>query len=115
MGCLPCFDIRPSHLHSTKTQEFVPFCHWRSISTAKCVLSGAKGRAQEACGIDQLRGGLQAGIEGDVHAMHSLWETHKMEEEWGILLIDANNYSIEINSTVIRHEWQSGASFCFNC
>ena len=47
---------------------------------AKCVLSVAKGEAQEACGIDQLCGGLQAGIEGG-HTMHSFWETHKMEEE----------------------------------
>ena len=38
---------------------------------AKCVLSVAKGEAQEACGIDQL----QAGIEGGIHAMHSIWET----------------------------------------
>ena len=28
---------------------------------AKCVQSVAKGEAQEACGIDQLYGGLQAG------------------------------------------------------
>ena len=86
---------------------------------AKCVLSVAKGEAQEACGIDQLCGGLQAGIEGGVHAMHSMWETHKMEEEWGFLLIDARNAFNEVNRTVmlwvIRHEWPSGARFCFNC
>ena len=49
---------------------------------AKCVLSVAKGEAQLACGIDQLCEGLQAGIEGGVHALHSIWETQKMEEEW---------------------------------
>ena len=111
MGCLPYFDGWPQNVGVRP----IAIGEVLRRLIAKCVLSGAKGRAQEACGIDQLRGGLQAGIEGDVHAMHSLWETHKMEEEWGILLIDANNYSIEINSTVIRHEWQSGASFCFNC
>ena len=47
----------------------------RSLATtlAKCVLSVAKGEAQEACGIDQVCGGLQAGIESGVHAIHSLW------------------------------------------
>ena len=86
---------------------------------AKCVLSVAKGEAQEACGIDQLCGGLQAGIEGAVHVMHSIWDAHKMEEDWGFLLIDARNAFNEINRTVmlwvVRHEWPSGARFCFNC
>ena len=42
-----------------------------------------------------------------------------MEEEWGFLLIDARNAFHEINRKVmlwvIRHEWLSGARFCFNC
>ena len=44
---------------------------WRRL-IAKCVLSVAKVEAQEASGIDQLCGGLQAGIEGGVHAIHSI-------------------------------------------
>ena len=68
----------------------------------------AKGEVQEVwCGIDLICGGLQAGIEGCVHAMDSLWETHKMEKEWGFLLIDVYKAYIEINRTavlwVIRH------------
>ena len=39
------------------------------------LISVAKGEAQETCGIDQLCGGLQAGKEGVVHAMHSTRET----------------------------------------
>ena len=68
---------------------------------AKCVLSVAIGEVQEACGIDQLCGELQAGIEGGVHARHSMWETHKMGEEWGFLLIDARNACSEFDRTVM--------------
>ena len=71
--------------------------------------------SEEDCSNDQLCGVLQPGIEGGVHAMHSLWETHKMEEEWGFLLIDARNAFDEINRTVmlwlIRHECPSGARY----
>ena len=56
----------------------------------------AKVEAQEACGMDQLCGRLQAGKEGGVHAMHSTLETHKTEEEWGFLLIDARNFFSEL-------------------
>ena len=56
---------------------------------AKCVLSVANGEAQDACGIDYLCEGLQADIECGIHAMYSIRETHKVEEEWGFLLIDA--------------------------
>ena len=42
-----------------------------------------------------------------------------METEWGFLLIDVRNVFNEINRMVvlwvIRHEWLSGARFCFNC
>ena len=75
----------------------------------------AKGEAQEASGIDQLYGRLQGGV----HAMRSTCETHKMEVEWGFLLIDTRNAFNEINRTVtfrvICPEWPSGVRFCFNC
>ena len=61
----------------------------------------------------------QAGIEGGVHAMHSLWNIRMMEEVWEFLLIDARSAFGEINRTVmlwmIRHEWPLGAHFCCNC
>ena len=78
-------------------------------------------QAQEAWGIDQLCGELQAGIVSGIHAiaMHSIWETHRMEENLVFLLIDTRNAFNEIDRTVMlwvtHHEWQSGARFCFNC
>jgi hypothetical protein len=42
-------------------------------------------------GRGQLCVGLEPGIKGEIHAMRLLWQTHKAEEEWGFLLVDANN------------------------
>ncbi len=86
---------------------------------AKLVIAVTRNEAQIACGVDQLCAGLQAGIEGGIHAVQQIWESHKEEEDWGFLMIDARNAFNEINRTtmlwVIRHEWPAGARFCFNC
>jgi hypothetical protein len=37
-------------------------------------------QAKEACNIDQLYAGLEAGIEGGIHAMQALWDLHETEE-----------------------------------
>ncbi len=80
-------------------------------------MAGAE--AKEACGIDQLCAGLEAGIEGGIHAMQALWDLHETEENWGFLLIDASNAFNEQNRIemlwAVRHEWPSGARFVFNC
>ena len=78
-----------------------------------------KSEATRACGIDQLCGGLEAGMEGAMHHVRSLWDQNFDEEEdWGILLIDARNAFNEGNRKmmlcVARHEWPSGARFLFN-
>jgi hypothetical protein len=78
----------------------------------------AGGDAHEACGIDQLCAGPQAGIEGGIHTIRNLWDQCKAEEEWGFLLVDARITSFELNRMVmlwtIRHEWPAGAKFSFN-
>ncbi|CAB0006196.1 unnamed protein product, partial [Nesidiocoris tenuis] len=43
----------------------------------------------ETCGVDQLRGGLRAGIEGAVHGIAKMFETNNDCE--GALLMDAAN------------------------
>ena len=86
---------------------------------AKCVLLVAGEEAQIACGVDQLCGGLEAGIEGGIHAMSSIWDAHSFEEQWGFLLVDARNAFNEGNRGHmlwnVRHEWPSGSRFTFNC
>ena len=91
---------------------------WRQLM-AKCLLKVAGAEAKCACGTTQLAGGLEAGIEGAIHAMRVLFEEHRKEEDWGFLLIDARNAFNEENWTAmlwaVRHEWPSGAKFTFNC
>jgi hypothetical protein len=41
--------------------------------------------------VDQLCTGLEAGIEGVIHAIGLLWQSHSAKEEWGFLLVDAKN------------------------
>ena len=73
---------------------------WRPMM-AKCLLKVAGKEAKTACGTTQLAGGLEAGIEGAIHAMCILWEDHKKEEDWGFLLIDARNTFNEENRTAM--------------
>ena len=85
---------------------------------AKCLLKVAGPEAKATCGTTQLAGGMEAGIEGAIHAMRILWEEHKKEEDWGLLLIDVRSAFNEENRTamlwVVRHKWPSGAQFTFN-
>eukprot|EP00978_Attheya_sp_CCMP212_P009437 scaffold22328_cov61-Attheya_sp.AAC.3 len=56
---------------------------WRCLQ-AKCLLLLATGdEAKDACGIDQVCAGLEAGIEGSIHAINELWDEHDEEDEWG--------------------------------
>ena len=91
---------------------------WHSMM-ANCLLKVSGPEAKAACSMAQLAGGLEAGIEGAIHAMRVLWEEHKKGEDWGFLLIYARNAFNEENRTAIiwavRHEWPSGAQFTFNC
>jgi hypothetical protein len=90
---------------------------WRLAAKATLLVCGCD--AKEQFGIDQLCAGLEAGIEGGIHAINELWRQHEEEEEWGFLLVDAANAFNELNGTAmlwtIRHEWPSSARFAFNC
>ena len=85
----------------------------------KCLLRVTGQEATAACGTAQLSGGVEAGIEGGIHAMRVLWEEHSQEEYWGVFLINAQNAFNEENRTAmlwsVWYEWPSGAQFTFNC
>ena len=85
----------------------------------KCVLALTGAEAKEACGMEQLYGGLEAGIEGGIHTVRLLWEHHAQEENWGFLLIDTHNAFNEDNRTsmmcAVQLDWPSGGRFAFNC
>jgi hypothetical protein len=84
-------------------------------ATAKILLLVAGAEAKEDWGIDQLCAGLEAGIEGGIHAMQALQDLHETEGNWGFLLIDASNAFNEQNLIkmlwAVRQEWPSGARF----
>jgi hypothetical protein len=86
---------------------------------SKCVLSVAGGKARDECGVDQLCVGLEAGVEGEIHALRLIWELHTQEEEWDFLLVDARNAFNKGNRTkmcwTVQHAWPSGAWYVFNC
>ena len=71
-----------------------------------------------ACGKEHLAGGVEAGIEGGIHAMLLIWAQKSREEDWVFLLIDSHNEFNEDNWTVmlwaVRHKCPSGAQFTFN-
>ena len=48
---------------------------------AKCLLRVSGPEAKAACDTMQLAEGLEAGIEGAIHAMRVLWDEHKKEED----------------------------------
>ena len=84
----------------------------------KCFLLVAGGKAKEACNVDQLCVRLNSGINGGIHAMQLLCDTHLADKEWVFLLIDASNAfnkgnRIAMFLRTICHEWPSDAQFAF--
>ena len=65
-GCLisldKCPGVRPLGVGET----------WRQM-LEKCLLVVPGAEANDACGTEQLFGGLEAGIEGGIHAVRLLW------------------------------------------
>jgi hypothetical protein len=59
---------------------------WRwTISKAILVVAG--NGVTMTCKTDNPCGGLQGGIDGAIHASQAMWDSHHMEENWGVLLI----------------------------
>ena len=86
---------------------------WRRL-LAKCVLKVAGVKAKDACGNAQLCTGIEAGIEGAVHAIRALYAKKEDEEEWRFLLVYATNAFNAGNRIAClwtaRHRWPSGAA-----
>ena len=51
---------------------------WRRL-LAKCLLRVSGQEAKAACGTEQLAGGVEAGIEGDIHDARLQWAQHSQE------------------------------------
>ena len=57
---------------------------WRRL-LVKCLLQVTGQEAKAACGTEQLAGGgVEAGIEGEIHATCLQLTHHSQEEEWGV-------------------------------
>ena len=67
------------------------------------------------CQYEQLCAGLKAGIDGAIHRVQAVWDENLSTEEWGFLLVDANNAFNKINRFgilwTVRHVWPSGDRF----
>ena len=109
-----------SGFKSCQTQNLVPVAIADVFNRlfAKTVVHVCGDEAKEACGTDQLCGGLEAGIEGCTHAMRTTWDLKNDPPEWGFFLLDAanafNNGSRVVMTWNVRHEWPSGCRFVFN-
>jgi hypothetical protein len=85
----------------------------KGLNLIQRVLLVCGNKTKEACGVDQLRAGLEAGIEAGACAAKLLWQERSHEEEWGsFLLVDASNAFTKGNGALMpwtsRHEWPSG-------
>ena len=54
------------------------------------------GDIEELCGVHQLCSGLQAGVEGAIHAMRELYQENR-GTGWGSSIVDAKNAFNSLN------------------
>ena len=82
---------------------------------AKIIAKVTADEVQQACGVDNLCGGIKAGIEGGVHTVREMF----LEEDvQGALLVDASNAfnSLAREATLwnCRIMWPSASRFLFH-
>ena len=72
---------------------------------------------EDVCSADQLCSGLQAGMEGAIHAVHELFDMH-CDDGWGLLLVDARNAFNSVNRVAAlwnsRILWPRCSRYLFN-
>lgn len=70
--------------------------------------------AKTACGTTQCCAGLEAGIEGGIQAIiHELWTEHHEEENWGFLLVNADNGFNKLEHYTALWLFVTNATFAF--
>jgi hypothetical protein len=83
----------------------------------KCLVLATGKDVEEVCNAEQLCTGVQAGIEGAIHAMRDLYDTN-VNNGWGMLLVDASNAFNSINRKTAlmnaRIQWPRCSRFLFN-
>ena len=62
----------------------------------KVVALATRADLEEVCETDQLCSGLQAGMEGAIHAVKELFDLN-CDVGWGLLLVDAKNSFNSLN------------------
>ena len=50
-----------------------------------------------ACQDGLLCAGLKTGIDGAVHGVQAIWDENPTTQDWGFLIVDANNAFKDIN------------------
>ena len=68
---------------------------WRRIFS-NIVLKVTVPEASMAFQDDQMCAGLKAVINGEDHGVQAIWDKNLTMEDWGFLLVDANNFFTEI-------------------
>ena len=72
-------------------------------------------KSTNTCQDDQICSRLNAGLDGVVHLVQSIWDANFSTEDWRFLLVDAKDDFNEINRIVmiwkVFHLWPSGDFF----
>jgi hypothetical protein len=83
----------------------------------KCLVLATGKDVEEVCNAEQLCTGVQAGIEGAIHAMRDLFDQNA-NDGWGMLLVDASNAFNSINRATAlmnaRVQWPRCSRYLFN-
>jgi hypothetical protein len=92
-------------------------CLRRIICKSMAIITGSD--VTEVCGSKQLCSGLPGGIEGAIHTMENIYEENcSQNNDWGLLLVDANNAFNSLNriSALLeaRVHWHRCSRFFYN-
>ena len=103
-----CPGVRPIGIGETIRRLFVKSALWYT-----------RDDAAELCNHQQLSGGAPNAIEAGIHLMHQMWDEHKEDPDWGIMVLDMENaFNLAARIPMLwtlRHECASLSYLAFNC